>query len=65
MLRSCMNYGWGRPGGWAPLLDILTVPVGPLQPYVVAKSWPALRYPNVVVDSAKISFLVGEFKPLV
>ena len=22
MLRSCMNYGWG----WAPLLDIVTVP---------------------------------------
>jgi len=26
MLCSCMNYGRGRLGGWAPLLDILAVP---------------------------------------
>ena len=43
--RSCTNAGWSiitrsrsnarqqRPGGWALLLDILTVPGGPKAPY--------------------------------
>ena len=30
------NYGWGRPGGWAPLLDILMVHI------LVAKGWAGL-----------------------